>query len=393
MSKDGKHSKPVAHFAKEVIHGRILKPGLFPDWLLDGAATAIALRGKVSTLSSFERVLAATRFREPDHVPCCPLTFLGSSRRLSGKSFAEVSRHPEMAAETLVAMFNVVGGDILGAGFDLSVEAADFGQRIIYPERSTAHPDYDDPVIKDVADYRKIKAIDFDSAPRMQSVVKMARIIAERVGKRAVLSGFVFGPLGVLNMMRGAKHFLRDCMNYPREVMAGAETITGVLLEYIDAQCDVGVQCVALDTLFASWNGLSKERWEMLEAPFAREMATVVRRRGCSVAVHNCGDGIYFDSQIRAMDPGIISFAQLPDDCRDAAELKRRYGRDVVLMGYVSTPLLTHGTPFEVMEECRRQIEELADGGGFILAPGCEFPPDAPLENAVALVAAARFYG
>jgi uroporphyrinogen decarboxylase len=62
-------------------------------------------------------------------------------------------------------------------------------------------------------------------------------------------------------------------------------------------------------------------------------------------------------------------------------------------MGSVDTALLARGTPWEVMEQCRRLIDDLADGGGFILAPGCEYPPNIPLENAWAMVRAARTYG
>jgi uroporphyrinogen decarboxylase len=46
-----------------------------------------------------------------------------------------------------------------------------------------------------------------------------------------------------------------------------------------------------------------------------------------------------------------------------------------------------------VMEECRRVIDDLAPGGGFILAPGCEYPPNANLMNAVVMVETARLYG
>jgi uroporphyrinogen-III decarboxylase len=34
------------------------------------------------------------------------------------------------------------------------------------------------------------------------------------------------------------------------------------------------------------------------------------------------------------------------------------------------------------MEVCRKQIEELAPDGAYILSTGCEFPQNAPLENA-----------
>jgi len=93
------------------------------------------------------------------------------------------------------------------------------------------------------------------------------------------------------------------------------------------------------------------------------------------------------------MEPGIISFAHLPDDCHDRKELKNRYGDQVVLMGMVETPLLGYGSPFDVMQECRRMIDDLADGGGFILAPGCEYPPNLPMDNALAIAMAARNYG
>jgi uroporphyrinogen decarboxylase len=45
------------------------------------------------------------------------------------------------------------------------------------------------------------------------------------------------------------------------------------------------------------------------------------------------------------------------------------------------------------MDECRRQIDVLAKDGGYILAPGCEYPPNIPLTNAFAMVKAAEMYG
>ena len=51
------------------------------------------------------------------------------------------------------------------------------------------------------------------------------------------------------------------------------------------------------------------------------------------------------------------------------------------------------GTPEEVKMECKRQIEALNKGGGFILATGCEFPPNGSLMNAIAMMEAAELYG
>lgn len=375
-----------------VVRGQIPPPDLLPGTFLDGIASLCSVRGKFSRLTNIERFMTTIRHKEPDRVPCYSMAF-GACRRLVGVSYPDFALKPQAAADSLLAGFDFIGGEAIVPMLDLSLEAADFGQKMIYPANSTPHPDYSDPLIKDVEDYRKLKRIDLRTAPRMQSMLELLRILVKKLGLRGAVSGFVFGPLGVLNMMRGAEYLFRDCVLHTSEVMAALDTITEVLMDYVEAQCDTGVLALTIDTLFASWNGLSKELWEKIEGPFARELANAVHRRGCVVVVHNCGDGVYFDSQIRFMEPTIISFAQLPDDCSNRKELNRRYGKQVALMGYISTALLTHGTPYEVMQECRMQIEDLAPGGGYILAPGCEFPPDAPLENAVAIVKAAQLYG
>jgi uroporphyrinogen decarboxylase len=185
----------------------------------------------------------------------------------------------------------------------------------------------------------------------------------------------------------------RDCPLYPKEVRKACEAITRTLIEYVEAQCETGVSALAIDSLFASRNGLSKQLWEEIEGPFTREIARAIQKHGVSVAVHNCGHDLYFDAQIRSMEPDAISFAHLPDDCKTPKELKERYGDQVTLIGYIPTPLLVTGTPQEVMTVCRDQIDVLARDGGFILAPGCEYPPNIPLTNAFSIMKAAEKYG
>lgn len=362
-----------------------------PEPLLDAFASLSSLRGRVTSLTSLERVLIAFRHKQPDRVPVTPLLCSGA-RQILGVSFPDFSRDAEKAAEVYTAGFEFVGGDLVILLLDLSVEAADFGQRLVYPENSTARPDYDRPRIRDVADYGRLRRIDFSQAERMQNFVRLCRGMVRRVGFRAVVTGFVFGPLGVLSMMRGAEQLFKDCLHYPGEVRKACGTITGTLIEFVQAQCETGVPAIAIDTLFASRNGLPKKLWEEIEGPFVAEISMAIKKNGLLVGVHNCGHDLYFDAQIRSMDPEVISFAHLPDDCRSPRDLKERYGDRVTLLGYVPTPLLAQGSPREVMEACRVQIEVLAENGGYILAPGCEYPPNLPLTNAFALVRAADKY-
>ena len=89
-----------------------------------------------------------------------------------------------------------------------------------------------------------------------------------------------------------------------------------------------------------------------------------------------------------------ISYAYMPDDCKDEAELKAKWGDKTCLCGHISpATYMFLGTPDEVKQECKRQIDLLKKGGGFILATGCEFPPNGSLLNAIAMMEAAELYG
>jgi uroporphyrinogen decarboxylase len=80
--------------------------------------------------------------------------------------------------------------------------------------------------------------------------------------------------------------------------------------------------------------------------------------------------------------------------CQDRTQLKAKYGKEVALAGQVDCPgTLFMKSPADAMEECINNIEDLSSGGGYILASGCEFPPNAPLVNARAMVEAAKTYG
>lgn len=360
--------------------------------MIELGASLFSLRGKLCELLPLERVLAAAFHKEPDRVPVVHF-LLGAARRLTGTSYEDFSRKPEEAAEAYLAATQILGGDALYSVIDLSVEAADFGQRIIYPPNSTAHPDYNHPLIATPEDYERLEAFDPRKSPRMSMVIEVGRILAKKARLRYPVMGFCFGPLGVLVMMRGAQKLFVDCLKYPEKVKTGLEIVTEVLVDFVRAQCDTGVDAVMLDTLLASQSGISRELWEEMEGPYARRIAEEIRKNGALVALHNCGSGPYLDLQIKYMEPVIVSLADIPDDCSSLRELKEKYGRVTAIAGLIKTEDICLQTPGRIMEIAREQMEIMAPGGGFILAPGCEYPPNLDLANALAIVRAAEIYG
>ncbi|WP_136807065.1 uroporphyrinogen decarboxylase family protein [Desulfosediminicola flagellatus] len=342
-------------------------------------------------MSSMERVLATIRGEETDRVPVCSLA-VGVARKVSGCSFPEFSMSSESAAEAMILTNQLVGDDIILCFTDLSVEAADFGQEMIYPDQTTAHPNYDNLLVKTPGDYSRLKRFKADQGRRMSTYLDLCGQLVSRVGQDVPILGFIYGPLGVLGMLRGMENLYRDILECPENVKEGLEIVTDVLVDFVRGQFGRGVAGVCIDTLPASRSGVMPNVWEEFEGVYAKRIKDEIVTHGVLNAHHGCGFSPYFKEVRKWLEPAVLSFADVPEDCSTMAEAKEKYGRESILMGCVPTELLYSGTPADVVRESVRQIDLLGSGGNFILAPTCEFPPNGDLLNARAMVTAAEQY-
>lgn len=346
----------------------------------------------VIILNALERVKKTLQFQEPDRVPVYPI-ISGVSRQLIGVDYEKWSTDANTTARALLKATDELGLDLVCTLTDLSVEAADFGAKLIYPENEAAHPDYNEILIKDIEGYKKVKAIELDNCSRMNEHIKLCRLLVDTRGDELPVVAFIFGPLGILSMLRGQDNLFIDMMTNPAEVKNALHQINQTMLQYCDALVETGVHAVMIDTLFASQSIMSKEMWLEFEGGYVKELAERVHKQGTMFMVHNCGSGSYFDAQMEMMEPEAISFLHLPADISSPEELKLKYGSKTTLIGHIDPTWIIFASEEEVREECRKQIEKYKDGGGFILATGCEYPANADLKNAEVMVEAAREYG
>lgn len=345
----------------------------------------------MTELTSMERTLLTLQGKETDRVPVCTLT-VGVARKMTGAGFPAFSKDSSVAAEGMIYANQLVGDDIILCFTDLSVEAADFGQEIIYPENTTAHPNYDNQLIREPGDYERLEWFNAASGKRMSTYLDVCSKIVKSAGHDHPVLGFVYGPLGVLGMMRGMESLYMDILEYPEKVKTGLEIVTEVLIDFVKEQFERGVAGICVDTLPASRSGVAPDTWEVFEGQYAKIISDVIRDSGILLAHHGCGYSPYFKEVKEYVNPAVYSFADLAEGVKDYAELKEKYGKESTLMGYIPTELLYSGSPKAVITECFRQIKELGKDGRFILAPACEYPPNASIENARAMVVAAETF-
>jgi uroporphyrinogen decarboxylase len=346
-------------------------------------------------MNGLERIATTFQFKEPDRVPVAPLV-CGASHRAAGMTYGEWSRMTDVDAMVRghVDALDLIGHDGVVMLVDLSVEAHAFGCEVIFPENDTAHPNYDDPFIKGPGDYKKVKKINARKTGRMKGVIDMTAGLSKVIGKTHGIVGFVYGSLGVLSMMRGPEAFFMDLMEHPKEVMEAVNVMDEVLIDYAVAQAEAGAHSVCYDNLYASQSILSKELWEKFEGPSVKKVCDAIRKAGAFVSFHNCGNGIYFDKTEKWGNPTAISHAYVADDVDSWEEHKAKWGKKITTIGWVPPgPVAMLGTPEEIEEECKAEMEIFAKGGGFILSTGCEFGPNAPLRNAKRIVEASKKYG
>ena len=342
-------------------------------------------------MTSLERVSLTLAHKEADRVPVYPLVN-SISRKALGLTYEQWSKDPRKCADAILKITEDLQLDCMCTLVDLSVECADWGQELIFNDELAACPGHN-KLIKEVEDYANIGIINPRETPRMSEHIQLARYLYEAKGQEVPVVGFVFGPLGVLSMMRGLEDFFMDLLTDPELIHPALENVTATLKEFCIALLEAGCHAIMLDTLYASQSIMSCTMWEEFEGKYIQEICETIREHGGMVMLHNCGDGVYFEAQIQRMDPILISYQHMPPDCVDMAAIKEKYGSTITLMGHIAPSFLMTATDDSLRALCREQIDAYKKDGGFMLATGCEYTSALDSHFAEVMVEEAHTYG
>jgi uroporphyrinogen decarboxylase len=190
--------------------------------------------------------------------------------------------------------------------------------------------------------------------------------------------------------MRGMENLLMDMHEHPAfvdELMAGlADTCLGVIDRLLR---DFGdrIDAIGLSDDYGGQNNLliSPDHWRRFIKPHLRPLYARIRDAEKFVYMHSCGHVIPIIPDL--IEVGGNMLQPLQPEAMDVFEVKRRFGRDLCLMGGISTQhTLPLGTPQQVRDEVRECRRRLGEGGGYVMAPAKPILPGVPVENAVALI-------
>lgn len=146
------------------------------------------------------------------------------------------------------------------------------------------------------------------------------------------------------------------------------------------------------DIAFQNGPMVSPEIYQRLLRPRQARFFDLLASSGLKVLYHSCGNilpllGDLIDMGVDAVNPVQVSAGPMGD----TAALNREWGDHLTFWGGIDTHrVLPRGTPADVRAEVHLRLNDLAPGGGYVMAAVHDIQAEVPPENVCAMFDAAE---
>jgi len=231
--------------------------------------------------------------------------------------------------------------------------------------------------------------------------VEMAMDIQSR-GFASVMGGYSAGPFEKFSWLRGFDDAFTDFALDPELVKTMMDKIIALKIEYWErALAEAGEH---VDVVFEGDDVAGQDRllvspktYRDIIKPRHKELFQAIKKFAPHVKIffHTCG-------AIRPLIPDLIEIGidilnpvQISAAGMDPFELKKEFGKDLSFWGggIDTQNVFSTGTPQEVRDDVKRNIDALAPGGGFVFNTVHNTQSDVPPENFMAMWETLQEYG
>jgi hypothetical protein len=204
-------------------------------------------------------------------------------------------------------------------------------------------------------------------------------------------SYMVMPPFETLSMARSFGPFLLDFIKRPQKVLAAMDVMMAESLEQAKAHMKTTPHLfgnTAISRSAATF--ISPVYFQKFVFPYVQQIVDLYVRKNLIMIFHLDQNWLPFLPLFMALPEG--KYILQLDGMTDMFEAKKIVGKRMAIMGDVPARLLKLGTPHDVEQYCRKLIDTVGKGSGFILSCGCDLPVDAKFENVKAMVDTAKNY-
>jgi uroporphyrinogen decarboxylase len=334
-------------------------------------------------MSRADRFIKACR-REP--VDCTPVwmmrqagRYLPEYREIRSKhTFLEMCKTPEVAAEVTIQPVRrfEIDAAIIFADILLPLEPMGIGLEFAKGEGPVIH----NPV-RTMADVLKLRPI--DAASQIEYLMKAIKIVLKELGGKVPLIGFSGAPFTLASYIiegggsRNYEHAKTMMFAEPQAWHKLMEHLTGVIINYLNAQIDAGVQVVQL---FDSWVGaLGPSDYREFVLPHQKNVIAGIKK---SVPlIHFAHGASHLLEMVSEAGGDVIGL-----DWRCDLDIAwKRVGFDKAVQGNLD-PIALFGSQEFIRKRTKEILDRAGGRNGHIMNLGHGILQQTPLENAAEFI-------
>jgi uroporphyrinogen decarboxylase len=344
----------------------------------------------MESMTAVERVETVLAGGIPDRVPV-DLHDVLVAANTSGLPFPEFFQNGEAIAEGLIASWREYGHDVLLTDGGTSTLASACGVGVEFLEDST--PVSLTPAIESLDDIDRLVLPDPATSRPLQEMLKATGIVAREVGQDGFVMGIADqGPFSLASMILGMEEFLVAQMEPGSrdKLHALLDFCEEAFYRYAVAQIEAGAHLASMGESIAGPDVCSPAIYREVAFPHEQRVTRRLLADGVRLQNHICGNATRIVPDM--VETGAVVLG-LDYKCDLPAIKAATQGRATIVGVIDPSEVIARGTPEQITQAVRDELEILAPGGGLILGAGCALPPDTPAENIHALIEAAHRYG
>lgn len=261
---------------------------------------------------------------------------------------------------------------------DLSLEINALGGPVRYDE--FAAPSVLDHMVTSEEELDALRKINIRHDARINGFLDTMRLMVKYCN--VMPAAYVIGPFTLASHLLGASKAAKATIKNAEFLHKVLDFTVGVINDHVDMLTEAGAEMICV--LEPSAMGISPKAFGEFSQPYLQRIYSDFKPYS---VLHICGNSSHLVE--RMADTGAQGLSL--DAGTDLVAAAEKVADKVVIIGNVPpVEVVLEQTPQEVYDFTLDLMEKMSPFKNFILATGCDLPPDTPLDNIQAMMNAAR---
>jgi uroporphyrinogen decarboxylase len=345
----------------------------------------------------FDRVLTVMQRKVPDRVPWAIWGHFPACKWLNGYSWEKASRNGEESAKAHIALLRELdyNMDMLKVTPYYRFMAMQWGSKFEFINNEE-EADTKEVAVKKTKDWEKLWVL--DPKKELREFVRTNEILARDLRRVPFIYTIPSPIIQAMNGVSTPDQVLKDMKENPDALKQGMKTITDTTIEFTKACIDAGATGIFFGIGGGGriWKALDQKQLEEYALGYDKKVLDAV---SCPIKfMHICStsegtpEKLMEAGWFKKYPVNAINWAsQSWTPAKKGKELYK--DKFAVCGGLDHEETLRSGTPKQVEDAAKKVIDDCAEGGGFMLGPGCTVHSDMPIANYNAVGRAVWKYG